>query len=447
MKSFGFTGDTLQKALRYEKKLGDNVRDFFPKPLTEVALRVKPLLQTSRNLQTKNDLLLEELLPLFQQEKLYLKSFVPLRKSLSLMLHAKYKESQIDQLDTEILKETLIPILRSALNADCTEIAHFMLNLLLAHHDTLMQDVAFREALQKIFSLPIRNGDLQSVELFLACGASPHSMRQQNNSIATIPAPLGIACSCACSPKLDNLCGWHEENEEKIVLKREIIKTLLRHGANPHHGAPYSAVRDAAFFGFKEILDIFIQENIAIDHPGNRQSGEDLILQTLERVSELSWRLNALHSTGQLLEDTLRGLTSRSFSEIREKRHKQIKSCESAIDQCFDTLFFLLEQGIDPQSAIHSLAAMGPVSNPKHIAFLEALLERGVPVNDLMMGVAPLHKAAARGSTEIVKKLLEYGADPKILDRQVNKTAAQLARERGHRALANLIDSYPVQSR
>jgi hypothetical protein len=55
----------------------------------------------------------------------------------------------------------------------------------------------------------------------------------------------------------------------------------------------------------------------------------------------------------------------------------------------------------------------------------------------------PLHLAAERGFVEIVKLLVKYGADPRILNPQ-GKSAAELALKSGHRTIADLLSQAVV---
>jgi len=55
-------------------------------------------------------------------------------------------------------------------------------------------------------------------------------------------------------------------------------------------------------------------------------------------------------------------------------------------------------------------------------------------------GSTPLHYAAYNGHTDVVKLLLENGADPSIKD-NTGKTAADIARERGRIEIANMIEN------
>jgi len=72
---------------------------------------------------------------------------------------------------------------------------------------------------------------------------------------------------------------------------------------------------------------------------------------------------------------------------------------------------------------------------------VRALVDRGADVDAVAAtGVTPLHVAASRGNEELVRFLLASGARPgaKLDD---GKTSADIARERGHPAVATLLDA------
>jgi uncharacterized protein len=84
--------------------------------------------------------------------------------------------------------------------------------------------------------------------------------------------------------------------------------------------------------------------------------------------------------------------------------------------------------------ALHAVLALS-----KDGAVIRLLIERGADVNAVQAGgYRPLHQAAVTGREELVRMLLDAGADKTArCDRE--KTAAEYARERGHTELAELL--------
>ena len=72
------------------------------------------------------------------------------------------------------------------------------------------------------------------------------------------------------------------------------------------------------------------------------------------------------------------------------------------------------------------------------------LLEKGaaVDVQGTLEGFTALMTAAAEGQTEVVRLLLEHGADPGLKDKD-GDTAASFARENGHTAVVELLENPP----
>jgi ankyrin repeat protein len=84
--------------------------------------------------------------------------------------------------------------------------------------------------------------------------------------------------------------------------------------------------------------------------------------------------------------------------------------------------------------ALHALLALS-----KDAAVMRLLIERGADVNAVQAaGYRPLHQAAVTGREELVRMLLDAGAD-KTARCDRGKTAADYARERGHAALAEML--------
>ena len=68
------------------------------------------------------------------------------------------------------------------------------------------------------------------------------------------------------------------------------------------------------------------------------------------------------------------------------------------------------------------------------------LIERGADVNAVQTaGYRPLHQAAVAGREDLVRMLLDAGAD-KTARCDRGKTPAEYARERGHAAVAELLE-------
>ena len=85
--------------------------------------------------------------------------------------------------------------------------------------------------------------------------------------------------------------------------------------------------------------------------------------------------------------------------------------------------------------ALHALLALS-----KDAETARLLLERGADVNAVQTaGYRPLHQAAVAGREDLVRLLLDAGAD-KTAQCDRGKTPAEYARERGHAAVAELLD-------
>lgn len=107
-----------------------------------------------------------------------------------------------------------------------------------------------------------------------------------------------------------------------------------------------------------------------------------------------------------------------------------------------DTALWLIEHGADIEAVaqneqhirpIHAAAANG------NLVVLRALLEHGADVNARQQhAFTPLHTAADRGDGEMARLFLTHGADAGARD-DGGRTAAQLAREQEHEALAALL--------
>jgi uncharacterized protein len=109
-----------------------------------------------------------------------------------------------------------------------------------------------------------------------------------------------------------------------------------------------------------------------------------------------------------------------------------------------ETVLTLLDAGADihrvsqtpmRNQALHALLAL-----PKDADIARLLIDRGADVNALQTaGYRPLHQAAVVGREDLVRLLLDAGAD-KAARCDRGKTPADYARERGHAAVAAMLD-------
>jgi ankyrin repeat protein len=86
-------------------------------------------------------------------------------------------------------------------------------------------------------------------------------------------------------------------------------------------------------------------------------------------------------------------------------------------------------------TALHAAADYG------HAAVVEALVGAGAGVDPIWEAHTPLSWAAICGNAEVAAALLGEGADATRPTEQ-GKTAAEWARERGHAAVAQLIEAH-----
>lgn len=79
------------------------------------------------------------------------------------------------------------------------------------------------------------------------------------------------------------------------------------------------------------------------------------------------------------------------------------------------------------------------LANPHNAPLAQVLIDAGADISATQLhGHTPLHYAAANGLETIVRRLLERGADRSVRDK-TGKTASDLAREKAHVALADLL--------
>jgi ankyrin repeat protein len=104
---------------------------------------------------------------------------------------------------------------------------------------------------------------------------------------------------------------------------------------------------------------------------------------------------------------------------------------------------FMIERGAAVDAVATNPTKVMPLHSAASARNLEAarlLLELGVPVNARQQGGwVPIHAAAQNGDRPMVELLLRHGADTALTNDQ-GKTPSAIAREKGHEAIAALLD-------
>lgn len=108
-----------------------------------------------------------------------------------------------------------------------------------------------------------------------------------------------------------------------------------------------------------------------------------------------------------------------------------------------ESAHLLLEKGAAVDAIAGNAMKVMPLhsaASARNVGAARLLLEHGASVNGRQHGGwAPIHAAAQNGERAMVELLLKYGADPNASSDD-GKTAASLAREKGHTEILALIE-------
>jgi ankyrin repeat protein len=113
-----------------------------------------------------------------------------------------------------------------------------------------------------------------------------------------------------------------------------------------------------------------------------------------------------------------------------------------------EALSVLLDAGADTEAVSNNALQVVPLQSALSANRTEAallLLARGAnpdAVGHGASGLTPLHYAARTGNTEVARRLLECGADRGLTD-EAGRTAAEVASEKGHAEIAELLGQQP----
>jgi ankyrin repeat protein len=181
-----------------------------------------------------------------------------------------------------------------------------------------------------------------------------------------------------------------------------------------------SALLIAVYYGQAEIVELLLELNTDLDIWEAAATGR------LERIDELLDQDSSL--VNQFSADGFTPLGLAAFFG-----HKQV-------------LNELITHGADVNIASNNSMKVCPLHSavahynaPVAFQMAKSLLEHGAKVNAVQMGGwTPLHEAAARGEVDLVKLLLQYGAD-KDMKNEDGTTALDLARKNSHDLVADLL--------
>ncbi|MBI3478713.1 MAG: ankyrin repeat domain-containing protein [Acidobacteria bacterium] len=114
-----------------------------------------------------------------------------------------------------------------------------------------------------------------------------------------------------------------------------------------------------------------------------------------------------------------------------------------------DSARLLLAQGAKADAVASNPTQVMPLHSAASARNLDAarlLLEHGAPVNaQQQLGWVPIHAAALNGDRPMVDLFLKHGADPTIANDD-GKTAAKVARDKGHSEIADLLEQRTPKS-
>jgi ankyrin repeat protein len=180
-----------------------------------------------------------------------------------------------------------------------------------------------------------------------------------------------------------------------------------------------------------------LEQSLVDECVGNAHGNLDRVRELVEEHSALagaraSWGESPVDAATQMgRRDTIEYLVSRGapvdfFTACVLGRREQVES----------------ELSRDPSlvrgRGVHDLPALYFPAISGNLELVELLVSRGADVNDAAQAAAPIHGAVMGGHTDVVRWLLERGADPSLPDYQ-GRSARELALAMDRPELAALL--------
>lgn len=198
--------------------------------------------------------------------------------------------------------------------------------------------------------------------------------------------------------------------------------------------------------GLRQILEQYPAASDARD-----STGVSLIMHSLYRGRrELAELVAAKKKALDIFEATSLGRLDRLEECARDAAVINSRSQDGFTALHFACFFgqpaaarLLIESG----AAVDAVAAnpmqvmpLHSATSARNLEAARALLEHGAPVNARQQaGWAPIHSAAQNGDGPMLELLLKHHADPTLANDD-GKTAAMVAREKGHAQVATLLE-------
>lgn len=238
---------------------------------------------------------------------------------------------------------------------------------------------------------------------------------------------------------------------ENDISGPDIVKYLLEREGNPP--VTTEVLRRAAgnFTKGMEILEILwtkrnnleITEAVLVEAAANENLGHSIIRFILDNTVQRTVSkavLEAAATAGQ--EKVLRLLQPRCNSCDTEQLFRIVRFFNASKTGDSAEIQSLLNDGVPPDSRnIRGVTPLWRAASFGNRAIVKLLLATGtVDPNSMSIGNrGPIFWPCENGFTDIVRMLLEHGADPNALDNH-GRTPYSIAKDRNHRAVLNVLE-------